>query len=437
MSTHPPVEHRSLLYALAAIPFFDCIFNQLNNALHISFGPLSMLQVLRGYLVVVFAAIALWVVLKDASRLKRIPLPALGALLLIAMASTKELVVTGTLAMPSLGAYGQMAYWVFFWIVVSMLCREPEQAEIILRGLAVGAMATAVSVLLGFVFGGLNYYQDDAVDSSAGWFDTAKMITGVLVTGGVVLLYLGRHKRGWLYPLLACTCFIACVLTYARAGSVALAAVLLWLPLWLLLFGRGCKKQWIGKFLILALLAGALVPVAVGTDKLFARWSDVQEGDKAGSGRATFWKVAADGYMDGTPAEQAIGHGYSSMSDLLFLNYGADIKHTHNDMLDMLLVAGAAGAAWLLFFAGTLAWRILRTSIASVEGGAGVAILLAYLLHGQFTGQLWGTDAMSYYTLSLACLYTIAQGSARAPKALPRLGAAQSAAHYDAGTAPA
>jgi O-antigen ligase len=294
-----------------------------------------------------------------------------------------------------------------FWITVSLLCQEPEQAEIILRGLAVGAIATATSVMLGFVFGGLNYYQDDAVNSSAGWFDTAKMITGVLVTGGLVLLYLGRKKSSWLYSLLASFCFLACVLTYARAGWVALAAVLLWLPVWAALFGRKSEWRSVKRFLVLALAAGLLVPAVVNTEKLFARWNDVQDADKAGSGRATFWKVAVNGYVDGTPAQQALGYGYSAMSDMLFLNYGADIKHTHNDMLDMMLVGGVPGACWLLFLIGTLGWRICRTSIRSVEGGAGVAILLVYLFHGQFTGQLWGTDAMSYYMLSLASLYTI------------------------------
>jgi O-antigen ligase len=401
------VPNRKLLYALAAIPFFDCIFNQLNNAFQISFGGLSLLQVLRGYAVVIFIAISLWSVLRDRSGVARIPWPAAAALLLIGVFITKELVATGTMAMASIGAYGQMAYWVMFWITVSLLCQEPEQAEIILRGLAVGATPTALSVMLGFVFGGLNYYEDDAVNSSAGWFDTAKMITGVLVTGGLVLLYLGRKKSGWLYSLLASFCFLACVLTYARAGWVALAAVILWLPVWAVLFSRRNEWRWVKRFLVLALAAGLLVPAVVNTDKLFARWNDVQDEDKAGSGRATFWKVAVNGYIDGTPAQQALGYGYSAMSDMLFLNYGADIKHTHNDMLDMMLVGGVPGACWLLFLIGTLGWRICRTSIRSVEGGAGVAILLAYLFHGQFTGQLWGTDAMSYYMLSLASLYTI------------------------------
>jgi O-antigen ligase len=392
---------------LASIPLLDCILNQLNNAFQISFGGLSLLQVLRGYMVVIFLAVSVWSLVKDRAAVARIPLPAVCALLLIGVFITKELVMTGTLAMASLGAYGQMTYWVSFWITVSILCHEPAQSEIILRGLAVGALATAVSVMLGFLFGGVNYYQDDSVASSAGWFNTAKNITGVLVTGGVVLLYLGRRRARWLYPLLASFCFLACVLTYARAGSISLAAVLLWLVLWTVLFARQGKQRWIARFLILTVISGALLPAVVGPGTLFARWNDFQDADKAGSGRATFWKVALNGYWDGTADQQALGYGYSAMSDMLFLNYGADIKHTHNDMLDMMLVGGIPGACWLLFLLSTLLGRVGRTALSSVEGAAGFAIFLTFLLHGQFTGQLWGTDAMTYYMLSLTSLYVI------------------------------
>ena len=397
-------SRRITLIALACVPSVDCILNQLNNAFQISVGPLSMLQVLRGYMLVMLVALSLWSVLRERAGLRRVPLAAIAALLLLLMAITKEAIVTGGVSMPSIGAYGQMAYWVLFWITISILCRTREDAETILWGLAIGATLTAVSVVAGLAFGGLNYYEDDAVRSSAGWFDTSKYITGVLVCGGVTLLYLGRNRRSWLFPALAGLCFVACVITYARAGAVALAAVLVWLPLWSLLFGRTQTRRWLSRMFVLLLLAAIVVPAAIRVDTLFARWSDLEDSDKAGSGRATFWKVAVDGYIDATPVQQSIGYGYSAMSDMLFLNYGADIKHTHNDMLDMLLVSGVLGAAWLSLLIATLAWRVFKTSLFSVEGGAGAAILLAYFVHGQFTGQLWSTDAMTYYTLSLTCL---------------------------------
>ncbi|HEX4166461.1 MAG TPA: hypothetical protein VHZ55_13415, partial [Bryobacteraceae bacterium] len=90
-----------LVYLLASIPLADCILNQINNAFQVSFGGLSLLQLLRGYMVLIFIALSLWSILRDRAGATRIPLPAAGALLLIGVFITKELVVTGTLAMGS------------------------------------------------------------------------------------------------------------------------------------------------------------------------------------------------------------------------------------------------------------------------------------------------------------------------------------------------
>jgi O-antigen ligase len=408
-STKTP--HRAILLAFAAIPSFDCILNQVNNVFQISIGPLSILQALRGNVLLLFFGVTAWSLLKDHSGLRRLPLPAVGSLLLLAMVISKEVITTGALSMASLSSYGQMTYWVMFWITVSVLCREADQAKIILWGLAMGATLTALSVIAGLAFGGLNYYEDDLVRSSAGWFDTSKYITGVLVCGGVTLLYLGREGKSWLQPLLAGLCFVACMITYARAGAVALGAVLVWFAIWWVVFGSHTQRRWLNRFLLLAFLAIVIAPLIVKTDSLFARWSDFQDPDKAGSGRASVWKVVVDEYVNASPAQQALGSGYSAMSNMLFLDMGNDIKHTHNDTLDLVLVAGVPGVVWLLFFIGTFAWRVFQMSLFSVEGAAGAAILLAYVLHGQFTGQLWSPDAMSYNTMSLACLSVLGRGS--------------------------
>ncbi len=407
LGTTSPQSNRKLVYGLAAIPLFDCFLNQINNAFDISFGGLSLLQLVRGYMVLVLVAVCLWTFFKDRSRLTEIPLSAIGALLLIAIVCTKELIVTGTLAMPSIGAYGQMAYWVMLWISVSIVCRDKSDINLILRGLAIGALATAASILIGYVGGGLNPYADDGVSASAGWFHTAKTITGVLDTGAVVFLYLGRNSRNWLFPILAVMCCVACVLTYARAGLVAMVIAIFWLSIWWIFLGRGQRRQWLTRFLLLCCAFSFLLPVFINSSSFSARWQDIQDPDKGGSGRETFWRVAIHGYEDGTSMQQLLGRGYSSMSDMLYTNYGADIKHTHNDMLDMLLVGGVAGGTWLVFMIGALFINIARSSFITPEGAAGFAVLLIYLLHAQFTGQLWGTDSMTYYMLAMAGLYKL------------------------------
>lgn len=403
--THERMETlRPLAWGVAALPLFDCIVDQVNNTFHPGVGSLSLLQMINGPLMLVFAAGLVWAFLREGASLRSIPVPVAGAFLMLAVASTAELVRTQSLSKDSIAPYGQMMYWVLLWSVAAVLCRRRGNADLILKGLALGALGTAVSVFLGLILGTKQYYDADGVKSSAGWFDTAKMITGILISGGVIVLYLGRDKRTLLYTLLAWFCFAACILTYARAGWVAAAVVLLWLGVWTALFGTHSRRRWLRWFLAVSLVIGVAAPAVVGVDKLTSRWSDFGQGEEAGSGRATFWKMAYHRYLEAPTSEQAVGRGYSAMSDMLFTDYGMDIRHTHNDLLDMLSVAGLCGAAWLLLLIGTMVRQVLRASLFSIEGAAGVAIVLTYVLHGMFTGQLWGIGPMMYYTVTLTCL---------------------------------
>ena len=395
------MPNRRLLIGLATLPTIDCVCDQLNNALKPGAGSMSILQLMRAVLLVIFVAIIVRELARDWASVARIPLSAVGALLVMALAASKELIVTGGLSMNSIGAYGQLVYWVMLWSVASLLCRRPGQRETVLRGLALGALLTAASVVLGLFFGTTNYYKDDMVNSSAGWFDTAKMITGPLVVGGVVILYLGRKSRSWWPCIGAGFCFAACMITYARAGSIALLAVMTWLILWRAAIARGDAGRWLNRFLIVAACACLMVPLFVSSSTLLARW-----GDTGGSGRATFWKVALDSYDSEALPAQAMGVGYNSMSEMLFRNYGDDIKHTHNDMLDALLVAGFAGVAWLAALVFSFARLALLSPLSSAQGAAAIAIVLTYLCHSLLTGQIWGTDAMTYYVLGITCLIT-------------------------------
>jgi O-antigen ligase len=100
--------------------------------------------------------------------------------------------------------------------------------------------------------------------------------------------------------------------------------------------------------------------------------------------------------------------GYAAMADMLLDDYGDDIRHTHNDFLDALLVSGIVGVVWLLSWLGYLLLKTVSISLTSREGAAAAAVLIAYLCHAQFTGQLFGTDSMTYYVIALACFYQIA-----------------------------
>jgi O-antigen ligase len=404
-----------LAMGIAALPIVDCLVNQLNTAFNLSAAGLSSLQILRGALLIIFSILCAIAIVRSPYKLCTLPISILGGFLLIAMAVSKELASTGTIDFTGLVPYGQFLYWILLWCTVCLLCTSKADATLILRGIVIGSVMTAFSVFLGLIVGTGNFYSSDSVRASAGWFETAKMITGVLITGGIVILFLGSVKQSLKHVLLACLVFAACIFTYARAGTVALLAALAWLFLWGCLWGRRHRQYGVYFASVCAVLFIGMILV-VSPSQMLSRWSDIDNGDAAGSGRATFWHIAIDEFMNETPADQLAGRGYASMSTMLYEKYGDDIKHTHNDGFDLLLVGGAIGFLWLVLLAFDLSHLVLISPISSEVRAAAMAIFLVYLCHSQLTGQIWGTDAMTYYVLSLSSLFTLGKQERSSPR---------------------
>lgn len=399
---------QKMLVALACIPTVDGILNQLANGLHLALGPVSILQAFRAILILLFGAFVLAKIYKQPDAMRRIPLPAITALILLLLWMSKQWLLVGSFASEGFIQYGQIFYWLALWIVASLVCITTAQAMLLLYGLACGALVTASSVLMGFAFGGLNFYEDDLVSSSAGWFNTAKAITGIMVCGAAVILYLGcGRRRPWLYGGLAAVCLLGVMSTYARAGAVALIAVILWLAVWAIRAGGFSRWHALKWFLGIALLLGLAAPVLIQPQTLFARWSDLDRGEDAGSGRAGLWNIALEDFSAAPLSKQILGSGFDYMSELLFRKCGEDVKHTHNDTFDLLLIGGIAGIAWQLGFLWSWGMRIVSIGLWSLEGAAALAVFIDYLCHAQLTGQLWGTDVMNYYMVALTALTVI------------------------------
>lgn len=388
-------------YLLAVLPVADCILNQINTAFHVTLGPLSLLQAVRLPLLVLLLAICIRRLLEKPVHL---PLVIWLTPLMLLMFVVKEYLATGAVAFSSVGSYGQLLYWVVFWAAILLECRTRRQADLLLAGMAAGALLSAASILIGFDVGGLNPYADDGVNASAGWFNTAKTVTGVLLTGACILLYRGRTSRSWAYPLLSSLCFLACIVTYARAGQVAAVLLWLWLALWCLLKRPSISGQTAKRFVLLTtVIAVAALPIVLHSGSFTTRWQDVGDRDKGGSGRAAFWPVAVEEFQNAEPSEKLLGFGYSQMATMLYKDYGADIRHTHSDVLDTMLLGGICGMTWWVLLVCSLL-RPIAPLLRSYEGMAGGGILLAFLCQGQLTGQLLGTDAMTAYVLGIACL---------------------------------
>jgi O-antigen ligase len=398
---------RPAVYILACIPGVDCILNQLNTAFHITIGQMSILEAVRAPMLVTLIIVCIWRMVSRGLPLSTIPLSARTAVLLVGIVTAKEAFDTGFIAFSSINCYGQLLYWLALWSCVQIECRSAAEATVILRGLVIAALITAGSVAYGYFAGGPNPYLDDGVIASAGWFTTAKTITGVLSTGAILLLYLGSRSDLFRYPLLAVVCCVCCVLTYARAGQVALVAAVLWIVIWYVANASATGAKTLFRFIAaMTLIAAVSLPVMLRSQSFVARWQDIHDTEEGGSGRAGFWRIAVEEYGTANIAQICIGFGYSQMDQMLFKDTGANIHHTHNDLLDVMLLGGICGIAWWIGLMGTFVRNAVR-EIRSVEGMAAMGIIVIFAFHGQLTGQLMGTDAMVMYSSGMACLSII------------------------------
>jgi O-antigen ligase len=153
-----------------------------------------------------------------------------------------------------------------------------------------------------------------------------------------------------------------------------------------------------------------IVAALLGTADLTTRWADLDDPEKAGSGRLLLWTAAARSFLNGNPIEQLLGRGFQGMLDMVYASLGV-VVHTHNDLLDMLVIGGVLGLIVLsLIFAGIVV-QIRSARPASPEFAVAVAILLVLGCQSFFTGQLFLPDVMSFYLLAI----TAVLGCAREP----------------------
>jgi len=309
-----------------------------------------------------------------------------------------------------------MAYWILVWYAAQMWIRDSANARTVLNGLMVGAIIIAASVCYGYMAGMDNsVYEGEGVKASSGFFVSGKGIAGALVVGGVTAAYLGIARRTWRHSCAAVFCFGACFLTYARAGLVALCSTLLWLLVWGTLLQSRAGASWVRRVFAAAVVGTAILVANIGLTDLSRRWSDLNDPNRAGSGRLVLWAVAAESFNEATLSEQWAGRGYVGMGEFIDSQIGNRI-HTHNDVLDMLVMGGVVGIVCLLLVFSALVAPIVRAPIGSPEFAAAVAILLALVCQAIFTGQMFIPDVMTYYVVGTTALLV-----STSPRAMRRL----------------
>jgi len=404
-----PTLGRNGVLLLAMLAIIDPIVNQISTAYGLVIGPLSLLQAMRGavLLAVVWVAVTLPPNRSPVRRVVcRITILIGAGVAVIAM---NDIVLSG-LEVSNIIAYVQIAYWVTVWYVGVATITDARSALTVARGLVIGALITAASVYYGYVTGAaLNtIYGGAGVEASSGWFVSGKGIAGSLVAGALLAAYLGYRRHPWASLMLALFCMGASFLTYARSGMIAMCAAVIWLSIWSVGTRFRSQSSWALR-LVLASLCGAVIVVAmIGTTDLAARWADLEDPEKAGSGRLLLWTAAARSFLNGSPSEQLFGRGFQGMLDMVYASLGV-VMHTHNDLLDMLVIGGVLGIIVLgLVFAGIVV-QIRSVSSESPEFAVAVAIFLVLGCQAFFTGQLFLPDVMTFYLLAITAALGCAQ----------------------------
>jgi O-antigen ligase len=293
-------------------------------------------------------------------------------------------------------AFSQILYWVLVWLVYAVECSTSDGCRLALRGILVGSVYMAVSVVLLHVLGRGAYSRYEGVNASFGGFSTAKSLGGILCVAGLLSL---RVRSAPLQMGLLCVSLTGLMLTYQRAGQLAMLTAVVWIA------GVSVRSQ-IKRILLSARFviacACALVVVAgfVDVEALTERWrnADVSLGGKAGSGRLGLWTDAVNAFGEMNWLDRMLGVGYSGMRDaMLDEGLGGNRKHTHSDALDILLAFGVLGVLGWIAIHYAVIQTVRACAKTSTEYAIGGAVYLVFLVESLITGQIFGPATMIVY----------------------------------------
>jgi hypothetical protein len=389
-------ERRFGIILLCALPFIDTIIAQLHNGLHLSAGDFSLPQVVHGGLLLVA-----WVYIINAGRknvLTRSIYPAAFIILLLFTAvSVRSIATAGEFQFSAIVMPLQVVYWCTMWILATQICTTNRISWKVLNAYAFASLITAMSVVWGYM-SGLNTAVY-GIRASSGLFTSGKGIAGMLAAAAFIFAYLSVKAGRKTYLLFAALCTAATYLTYARAGLVAMGVAAVWASAWAVI--RTGPSKWIRRFVVLLSVSLAAVITVVGVKDLEHRWEDLNEGDKAGSGRVGLWAVAWNTFANGTPSQQLFGIGIEGMLNMTYESKAHIAIHTHSDLFDLLTIGGFAGILALLTLPASIValGRLLHSGLAEY----GLFWCIAFIMAGQglLTGQFFLPEAMTIYLISM------------------------------------
>jgi len=389
-------------WLVAFLPLLDLVVGQAQAKWLLQADPLSLSQAYHGAAMLVLAMVLIsklrWLAVSARGLLPAVV--CLGASLLVTVVC---ILAEGDLTLETIVAVGQVIYWLILFLAVLSLASSKADRFLVLGGIVVAGLYASVCVIYIYFTAGQDASIYEKLIGNAAGFATAKGLTGVLATAGLVGLWMFRTRNRPLGAAILLVCIVGMLLTYQRAGLVGFVVAVVWLAWWGLRNRSRSETSW-AMFGAALLVAAALALLAlVGTGGLEQKWADMGDLEKAGSGRAAFWQVALTHYGQMDPLSKVSGIGYTRTAESLERRYGARI-HTHSDFLDFLLMYGALGFVGYVAFHACVVRFVLRLNKSSSALAAGLAIYIVMLSQAFFTGQALAPSVMSCYLGAIACI---------------------------------
>lgn len=394
-----------VVYFLALLPILDAIANQVFAPGRVaSIGLFSVLQIYRGLILGLVLSTTLILLVRRPRLSKAILRFVILFFLCLFVFTMKEFNQYGFINIASIVAYMQILYWLTVWILCLITCSVASDALLVLLGVAVGAVISASSVLV-FSALGLNIVDVyHGVRATSGGFHSGKGLTGILICGGFLCVYLGRYRYQLSAITCALVCFAATFATYNRSGLISLLVSFSWITYWYLSVGRRFRGNlWARRLVLNLTIFGVLGLLAIGVGDLFLRWEDMSDVETAGSGRLINWLIVMRWWVDANFFDKLLGIGHSGMMTIIYAVKGVAI-HTHSDFFDFLATGGVLGIVLLMYLYQIIWGSRKKVDPRLAEYALLSVVSLTFVITSLATGQLTQPAVMTTYVMVVSCL---------------------------------
>lgn len=317
--------------------------------------------------------------------------------------------------------YFKVIFALLLWYYTSRVAQSYESARRLLQWILLGALVSAVWVLVCYFAGmGGAHYVSAGVKATAGSEGVSgKGVAGFLLPAAGTAVYLALHEGSGRWAIWAALLLVAVFVTFDRSAQVAFAAGLSWIVIWWLLLARPKPSvRVLFPLVCIAIVLGATYYAHHGSEELIARWTYDFDRGEVGSGRGTFYATAWNWlWKDSSIMDFFFGMGYGNIQPLMLTGSGA-FRHTHSDLFDMLLIGGMAGLALYILLLYTIIALARDLAVGGMAFACLGALVISFGVMSVLTGLMAFPHTVYAFGAQCICIRVLAVRGAEQPCAV-------------------